>query len=83
MASDEFSTVYLGNILTKLKKRRAQVESDFICNEKGLEGLAKLYETYQVNPLHGDPDQVREVTIFIVRNSTFRKFLIFPVNLYY
>ncbi len=64
MAADEYSVVYLGNKLERLKKIEARLSQDIVKSAIGLDGLEKLYQSFVTNPLAGNAEIILEVLIF-------------------
>eukprot|EP00842_Homolaphlyctis_polyrhiza_P006088 jgi/Hompol1/6480/HPOL_002678-RA len=60
IAKDEYSIVFLRNLLAKYRTQLSEIEQDITIKEKGVLGLQTLLKAYTVNPLQGDADDVRE-----------------------
>jgi hypothetical protein len=51
----------MGNKLERLRKIFSAVEKDITKRKAGIQGLEKLHQSFQTNPLAGDAETVKEV----------------------
>lgn len=61
MVKDEYSVVYLGNKLDRLRKTEAVISQDITRERIGMEGLEKLYQSFIKNPQAGNAELIMEV----------------------
>jgi hypothetical protein len=73
LVTDEYSKIYLGNLLEKLKKEYSLKSNEIAKQKKSIEEVNKLFETYKQNPLFGDYESVKETALgeerFILMNT--------------
>lgn len=61
MIHNDYTAIYLGNTLQKMKNEVQSMEKEMDCNTRAIEGLSSLLKAYQLNPLQGDPETIKEV----------------------
>jgi hypothetical protein len=80
LVTDEFSKIYLGNLLEKYKLEHDDVAYRVSKIEASLKGISNLYESYKQNPLKGDIDSVKESLISEKRTLLLQRLKMFEID---
>ncbi|KAJ3302678.1 hypothetical protein HDV03_004798, partial [Kappamyces sp. JEL0829] len=78
LVTDEYSVVFLGNKLERLRKSEKALRQEIDKRKGGLEGLDKLYQSFVTNPLAGDAEVIKETiidegrSVFMLQQKQFR-----------
>ncbi|RKO83648.1 hypothetical protein BDK51DRAFT_34690 [Blyttiomyces helicus] len=69
MSTDEYSRIFLGNKLRKLRKRNDLVTHEIAAKTRAVDGVMVLFKAYSADRSQGDPDEVKETLIQMRREQ--------------